>query len=101
MLVVAPFGETADVVEGALVVGVEDMGAVAMHQDTGLVELVVHVAADVVALLDDEHLFAATLGQLARRDRARETGADDDRVEFGDVDVFESGILNAHGAPFG
>ena len=53
------------------------------------------------ALLDNEDLLAAALGELARRDRTREAGTDDHRVELGNVDVIEYGILNAHEAPFG
>ena len=99
VLVVAPFGEAAHVVEGALVVGVEDVRPVAVHEDAGLVGLVVHVAADVRALLHHEHALAAALGQLARHDAAREPASHYEGVHLVDIDVLEIAVLHTHGAP--
>ena len=68
------------IVVGALVVGVEDVRPVAVHEHPGLVVLVVHVAGDVRALLDDEHAKTALFGKLPGTDSPGETGADNDGV---------------------
>ena len=100
VLVVAPLGEAAHVVEGALVVRVEDVRPVAVHEHAGLVELVVHVAADMGALLDDEHARASALGQFARGHGAGEPAAHHHRVEIAAVEIFEIAVTHTHGAPF-
>lgn len=87
-------------VEGALVVRVEDVRPVAVHEHAGLVELVVHVAADMGALLDDEHARASALGQLARGHGAGEPAAHHHRVEVAAVEIFEIAVTHTHGAPF-
>ena len=76
------------------------MGAVAVHQDARLVELVVHVAGDMIALLDDQHLHAALLGQLPRRYRAGKAGAHHYGVKLGGIDFAERGVVHCHrGSP--
>ena len=62
----------------------------AVHEDAGLVQLVVHVAADMAALLDDEHAPAAALGQLARRHGPGKAAADDHGVEIALVKLLKS-----------
>jgi hypothetical protein len=53
----ASTGEVGQVLEYVLGVGVEDVRAVLVHQDAFLVVMVVGVAGNMVALIDDKHFF--------------------------------------------
>ena len=96
MLVARPLGEAGKIVVGALVVGMEDVRPVAVHEHPGLVVLVVHVAGDVRALLDDEHAKTALFGKLPGTDSPGKTGADNDGVVVFDGDIAEIGVINGH-----
>ncbi len=67
-----------------------------MHENSRGIDLVVHVAADMRALLYDQHAHIRAIGELAGDNRAREAASDDNRVEIDDVDIFVFRILNAH-----
>ena len=97
VLVTRPFREAGQVIVGLLAVGVEDVRPIAVHEDAGLVILVVGVAGDVIALLDDEHAQPPLLGQLAGGHGTGESGADDHRVKVGDVDGAKIGVGHCHG----
>ena len=99
VLVVVPLGEAADVVERALVVGVEDVRPIAVHEDARLVGLVVHVAGDMGLLLDHENTLAAALCQLARHDAAGEPAAHHHGVEIASIDVMQIAVTHTHGEP--
>ena len=96
VLVARPLGEAGKIVVGALIVGMEDVRPVAVHEHPGLVVLVVHVAGDVRALLDDEHAKTALFGKLPGTDSPGKTGADNDGVVVFDGDIAEIGVINGH-----
>ena len=81
VLIGPPLGELRQVVEHALRVGVEDVRPVAMHQHAGLVEVVVGIAADVVAPVDDQHAPVELAGKPLGQHAAGEAAADDEVVE--------------------
>ena len=73
--------ESVDVGPHALVRGVEEMGAVAVHLDArGLVNRRVGVASDVVATLDDRHVHAETLRGLAGERQAKEARTNNKQI---------------------
>ena len=96
MLISQKAGEAARVIEGALVVGVEDVRTVLVHEDTRLVFLVVHVAADVGALFDDENALARALREFASHDATGKSAADDNRVDVVHIHFVELCVLHAH-----
>ena len=96
MLIPQKTGEAARVVEGALVVGVEDVRAVLVYEDARLVFLIVHVAADMGALFDDENALARALRKFASHDATGESAADDNRVDVIHVHFVELCVLHAH-----
>ena len=59
----------------------EDVRAVGVDEDAGVVVAVVGVAADVRALVDDQHAQAQLAGEPLRQHAAGEAGADDEVVE--------------------
>ena len=67
VLVGPPLGELRQVLEDVGRVGVEDVRPVGVDQDAGVVVAVVGVAADVRALVDDEHALAAQLASRSAR----------------------------------
>lgn len=77
MLVGQPVGEAGQVVDDALGVGVEDVRAVGVDENAVGVGFVEGVAADVGALVDDQHLLAGA-GEAFGDRAAGEAGADDD-----------------------
>jgi hypothetical protein len=72
MLIAPPGGEAREVAENTLALSVEQMRPIAVHQDAVLVQLIVGVAADVLALLDHQHP-ASDFGKLAGHHRPRKT----------------------------
>ena len=96
MLIPQKAGEAARVIEGALVVGVEDVRAVLVNKDARLVFLVVHVAADMRALFDDENALARALREFASHNAASKSAADDNRVDVVHVHFVELCVLHAH-----
>ena len=73
--------EAVDVLPHALVGRVEQVGAVLVNLDTGArIRLGVGVAADVVALVDDEHPESELVGASLRDRQAEQARADDDEV---------------------
>ncbi len=81
VLVGAPLGELGQVVEDALRVGVEDVRAVRVDQDAVVVVVVVGIAADVGAPVDEQDLLAGLRGQALGQHAAGEAGPDDQIVE--------------------
>src|SRR5688572_13049572 len=61
----------------------EDMRAVLVHQDTRVVIVVVCVAADMVALIYDEDLFALLAGKALGKDTTGEARPDDQVIKCG------------------
>src|SRR5690606_13741204 len=72
----APLGEAREPLPYALAVGVEDVGAVAVHQDAVGVEFVVGIAGDVWTLVADSRALTGG-GQFSGDDAASVTRADD------------------------
>ena len=70
MFVRPPFGEPGQVIPHVLRIGVEDMRAIAGDQDPGRVLLVISVARDVVAAVDQQHALARLRRQPLRQHRA-------------------------------
>ena len=81
VLVVGELGELASVIPHPGVGGVKQMRAVAVNLDAGLrFGFGVSVAADMAALLDDQHPLAQLSGHAFGDRQAEETGADDNEV---------------------
>ena len=83
MLVRPPLGEPRQVLEDVARVGVEDVRPVLVDEDAGVVVVVVGVAADVRALVADQHLLAGVGGEPLGEVAAGEAGADDQIIEHG------------------
>src|SRR6187402_218947 len=81
MLIRSPLGKLAEVVEDFLGVGMEDVRPILMNQHAGSVVLVVGIAADVHALIDDEDLVAGVGREPFRHDRPGKAGSDNEVVE--------------------
>ncbi len=96
MLVGAPIGETSQVLVGPLVVGVEDVGAIGVHQNARLVVAVVHVAAHMGALLDDEHPLAAALGQFTGHNTAGKAAAHHNGIDLREVYFGVGNKIHSH-----
>ena len=78
-----PLAKAAQPIHDTRVLGVEEVGPVAVHPDAVLIHEVESVAGDVVALVDDVD-FIAGLGQLPGVNGSRETRADHENgVLFG------------------
>ena len=80
MLVGYPVAEPVDVLPNAVEFGVEEVDAVLGHPEAVLVDEIVAVAADVVALVDDQGLQAELLAAALGEDAPADAGADDDHV---------------------
>ena len=74
MLVRSPFGEPREIVEDLVAIGVEDMRAVLVDANAVLVDVIISVPTDVIALVYDQDALAR-VGELARAHAAGETGA--------------------------
>jgi len=81
VLVGPPVGEVAEVVEHIFGVGVKDMRAILVHQNTILIVMVVSVASNVAALVNDEYFFIATGSQPFGQHAAGKTGPNDKIIE--------------------
>src|SRR3954447_530596 len=81
MLVRAPLGELREVLDDAIGVGVEDVRPVPMDEDARVVVLVVRVAADMRAAVDDEDALTEDGCDSLGDDAAGEPRPDDDPVE--------------------
>ena len=95
VLVVGPLGEAREELVHALAHGVVDVRAVLVHEDARLVVVVVRVARDVVAPLEDGDLEPAGLRKAACAHGAGIPRADDDgviavRIEPGGQTVFDT-----------
>jgi len=75
MFVWPPAREAAEKIPHPIAVGVKDVRPVAMHANSGHL-LVIGVAADVIAPIDDENFLTGCLGKAPRRGSAGEAGAD-------------------------
>src|SRR5205085_187589 len=93
MLVRPPFGELRQIVDHLLAVGVEDVRAVLVVENPGLVRLVVSVAADMVAPIDEKDSRAMLRRQPFSKNGAGKTGSDDQIIIAADA-----AILGAHSA---
>ena len=58
MLIRAPLGELGEIVDDLVRIGVEDVRPILVDQHPRLVEMVIGVAGDMGALVDDEHVRA-------------------------------------------
>ena len=96
VLVGRPLGEAGEVLVHAVVVGVVDVGAVLVHQDTGLVLVVVGVAGDVVAALQHAHPVAAGLSQATGADGTSIARANDENVVLLRVEVLGETLADVH-----
>ena len=81
VLIIAPLGEAGQVLIDPPVGGMEDMGAILVDEDAGVVQAVVGIAADMVPAFQHQHPLAAPFGQLPGGYRAGKARADDQAVE--------------------
>ena len=89
-----PLGELGEVVADFGGVGAEVVGSVGVDEDAGAVGVVIGVAADVGAFVDDEAPAPELGAEAFGEDEAGETGADDE-VVVGQGSVEERGWLTA------
>ena len=76
VLVRPPLGELRQVIDDLFAVGVEDVRAVFVIENPGLVGLVIGIAADVRTAVDQQHPRAVLARQPLGKDRAGEPGPD-------------------------
>ena len=74
MAISTPLREAGQEAPDLFVIGMKDMGAVAVDQHTGFIGAIVGVACDMVPLIHHQHVFAV-LGQGTSRNCARHTCA--------------------------
>ena len=79
MFVGSPLGESRQVLEDALAVGVKDVRPVAVHQHAMRIQLVIGVTRNVRTPVDQQHVTAG-IGQFPRDDAAGVAGADNQDV---------------------
>ena len=80
MLPSLPFTKLVDILPDVLVVCVEQVRAILIHEDSKLIAEVVTVATDVWSLVDDEGSLAAARRQLLGNDCPRKSTSDDQKV---------------------
>ena len=81
VLVAGERGEAVDVLPHPLVGGVEQVGAVLVHLDSGLgLGSAVGVAADVVSAVEDENAESEVVGAPLGDGEPEQAGADDDEI---------------------
>ena len=80
MLPSLPFTKLVDILPDVLVVCVEQVRAILVHEDSKLIAEVVAVATDVWSLVDDEGSLPAARRQLLGNDCARKSTSDDQKV---------------------
>ena len=78
MLVIGPLGEAGQERVHALAEGVVDVRTVHVNEHTGLIQVVVGVAGNVVAALEDGDAEADGLGEATGAHRTRIARTDDD-----------------------
>jgi hypothetical protein len=96
VLIGYPTCEAPYVIEGTLIVGVEDVRPVTVHQDACFVMFVIHVASDMRSLLQHQNAHATALSQLASGNRTSEPAANDDGIIDRDINVFELAEVESH-----
>ena len=99
VLVVGPLGEAGEELVDAVALGVVDVRTVLVDQDARVVDVVIGVARDVVATLDDGDAEAAGLGKAACADGASVTGTDDDHVVRVGVEAGGEPTSDTHSNP--
>ena len=82
MLVRTPLGEPGKIGENLVRVGVEDMRPILVDEDSGIVEAVIGVAADVRAPVDQQDVGVVLARQPLGENRAGEARADDQIIIF-------------------
>ena len=80
MVIGPPAGEAREVAPHLLAVGVEDVGAILVHQDAVAAGVIVGVARDMVAPVDQQHALAELARDPLRHDCAGEPRANDQPV---------------------
>ena len=99
MLILPPLGEARQILEHIAAVGVKDVGPVLVHEHARIVVMVVRIAADVVALVDDEHRLAGVCCETLCHDAACESGSDNEVVKhrFSSHVIVSCGYARASG----
>ena len=87
VLVIGPLGEAGQERVHALAEGVVDVRTVHVNKHTGLIQVVVGVAGDVVAALEDGDAEADGLGEATGAHRTRIARTDDDHVVGARVEI--------------
>ena len=77
-----PFGELAEVLADAVGIRAEIMRAVGVEEDAGGIVMIVGVAGDVVAAIDDQAACAALAGEPLGEHRPGEARADDEVINL-------------------
>ena len=99
VLVASPLSEAREVLVHAVVHGVVDVWTVLVHQDARIIHVVVGIAANVVASLDDGNLHAARLGKAACADRTCVACAHDDGVVCIGIEARRQSVCDSHESP--
>ena len=99
VLVARPLREAREVLVHAVVHGVVDVRTVLVHKNARVIHVVVGIAANVVASLDDGDLHAARLGKATGADRTRVARAHDDGVIYIWVEASWQSVCDSHESP--
>jgi hypothetical protein len=81
MLILAPISETGQVLEYLTAVRMKNMGAVLMNKDTRIIVVIVGVASDMHAFIDDQDFLARIGCETFSHDAACEAGSNDEIVK--------------------
>ena len=98
MLVGSPIGEAGKVVVSLLAVGVEDVGAVGVHQNPGVVNAIVHVAAHVRSFLDYMYPHPSALCKFAGHYAASKAASHNNGINSGEVYICVGNEVHGHSA---
>src|SRR6185437_11035023 len=81
MLIRTPFREPREVLEHLFRVRVENVRAILMDQNAGIIHPVIRIASDMRSAVYQEHAFARAGSKTLRQNRARITCSHDRHVE--------------------
>ena len=81
MFIVAPFGEERQIVEYILRIGMEDVRAVFVNQNAGLIVMIVGVAADMGTPIHQHHALTEVASHLSGNHGSGKTCANNNVIK--------------------
>ena len=97
VLVLAPLGESREVIKYLAGVGVKDVRPVLMHEDAVFIVVIVRVAADMRAFVAEDHFFVGTCRESFREHAPGKPRTDNQVIEHTSPRVFEMNRSNVPG----